>query len=107
MSKKTEKLRELKDAIQSSGLSLIPPDKMEKVPEDKAGFIAHFKKVFDPKNFHRPEYDDMTLDELKAKLKKIQETRARIGLPAETDFDKTLEKVWNRKYKTESSDREP
>ena len=99
MSKKIEKLREIRQAIQSSGLSLIPPDKLQKEPEDEAGFKAFYKKVFASENFDRPEYHEMTVEELRAKLAEIRETRKRIGLPEKVDLDATINEIWQRKQK--------
>lgn len=99
MSKKIEKLREIREAILSSGLSLIPPDKLPKEPETEAEFKAYYKKVFAPENFDRPEYHEMTVEELRAKLEEIRETRKRIGLPEKVDLDATIDEIWKRKQK--------
>ena len=99
MSQKIEKLRELREAILSSGLSLIPREKLQKEPQDESGFKEYYRKVFAPENFDRPEYSEMTVEELKVKLAEIRETRKRIGLPEKVDLDATIDEIWNRKQK--------
>jgi hypothetical protein len=99
MSKKIEKLREIRDAIQSSGLTLIPRDKMQKEPDTEAEFKAYYKKIFAPENFDRFEYHEMSVPELKEKLAELKETRKRIGLPEKVDLDATIDEIWKRKQK--------
>jgi hypothetical protein len=98
MSKKIERLRELRDAVQSDGFSLIPPDKLPKEPTDEVQWKAHYKKIFDPKNFNSPELDTMSVQELRDKLAELRANRKRMGLPP-ADPDKTLDEIWKKRQK--------
>ena len=71
---------------------------MTKEPDTEAEFKAYYKKIFAPENFDRPEYHEMSADELRAKLAEIRETRKRIGLQ-DADMDEMINKLWLKKTK--------
>jgi hypothetical protein len=96
--KKPEKHLFIKEIFQSNGLNLVPFEKLPKPPQDEVGWKAHYKKIFDPKNFNTPELDNMSVEELRDKLAELRANRKRMGLPP-ADPDKTLDEIWKKRQK--------